>query len=129
MMMMEAQCFVDKKAPTWGKTVAPVLKGGRLRSNLFLFDCRQDTTESGYSPYNPAIKQEEIRVFDFVGPIIIQMVAYRFQHILPGYIKRESRAFWSKDANTFVFDEPPCNVINVVVSGRKEFPIIKGGIW
>jgi hypothetical protein len=77
-MMTNAPCLVDEKAPTWGKTVSPALKGYGLRDNLFFFDCRQNTTEGGYGDHNPSIKEEEVGMFGFARPIAIQVIAHRF---------------------------------------------------
>src|SRR5437879_6018750 len=61
--------------------------------------------------------------------IAIEIVAHRCQHVLPGYLKRKCRAFWSKETDAFVLDDPPRDMVDAPISGRKELSIRKGGIW
>src|SRR5260221_7078895 len=114
--MTDTPCLVDEKAPTCGETGTPALKGYRLRNNLFLFDRCQNTTEHGYGEFNPPVKQEEVGTFGFARPIVIQVVAHRFQHILPRYLKRECSAFWTEETDAFVLDGPPRDVVEVTIS-------------
>ena len=61
-------------------------------------------------------------------PIAIQVVAHRFQHVLPGHIKRECRALWSEEADALGLEDPPRDVVEITVSGGIELFAMKVGI-
>src|SRR6266702_8247539 len=100
-----------------------------MRKNLSCSDRREHTTEGGYGDHYPPIKQEEVGTSGWDRPkAIIQVVAHRFQHVLPGYLKRQCRTFWSEETDTFILNGPPRDVVEFSISGRRELSKLKGGI-